>query len=482
MHWVAGSGSGKSLSLGLVAFFDFLRGVPQVLFDPTGQMIDAFLLYVAQLPKPLRSSLWSRIRYLDMSGRGTCAPVWPLLVEYPGDSRQDVADRFLETIRAIDPHLESASIQGYNALYRIGSHTGVILSSLGLQLDHAQDLLNNPRAWLSRIDEAVSRYPEAAPSAAFFRDEYAPLSRSKQLELTHAYRGKLDQLLTDPRMVAMLCSPRASVNFDQVVAGRQAVLLDFRGETNPRKRLFKTRWVYDSLLAFIRHRGPGPHRPLAIHIDEITELTNQTSLEHDLFAADLDYLFNVLQRNYSLWITAAHQQMWQLSARTQETLMSLGTQLIGVVSDMDTAEALARRYAPLDPHRVKRLENVWGTESLPLMGIEGGHSGSLSRNIVLERRPVDFPMHEQVFLAGRTFMTLRPFEFLLKPRTSFELKHVSVEDFIGNPWPSEHQRELAYIRYQLGLRVGPQDLPDPTSAHSFDTMDTTKSHEQQDDD
>lgn len=436
IHVVAGSGSGKSLTLGLIAFLDFLRGIPQVLFDPTGQMIDAFLMYVAQFSKPLRRRLWPQIHYVDMAGRGDQATSWPFLYEHPGDSRQDMADRFLQTCRAIDPHLESASIQGFNALYRIGAPTGIILSSLGLQLDQSLDLLNQPESWTVRLAEAVGRYPEANAAAEFFHTAYTALSASDRLSASHSYRAKVEPLLLDPALSAMFCTSPASVDFAAAVRQRQTILLDFRGETNDRKRLLKTRWAFDSLLAYIRHRGPGRHRPLAIHFDEITELTNQASLEHDLFTRDLDYLFNVVQRNYSCWITAAHQQMWQLSQRTQQTLLSLGTQIVGVVSDIDTAESLSRQFAPLDPKRIKRVRRVW-------MKDKDDHP------FVVEEEPIDFPMHEQVFLAARAFMRLKPFEFLVMPRYGTSMKKVSVADWVGDPWPNQHARALAYIRHRL---------------------------------
>ena len=95
MHWVAASGSGKSLALGLIAFADFLRGVPQVLFDPTGGLANAFLTNVGQFSKPIRQQLWPYVQYVDMAARGdSCVPL-PLLFEYPEDTRQDIADRFL---------------------------------------------------------------------------------------------------------------------------------------------------------------------------------------------------------------------------------------------------------------------------------------------------------------------------------------------------------------------------------------------------
>jgi hypothetical protein len=442
LHVVAGSGSGKSLTLGHLAFFDFLRGVPQILFDPAGQMIDAFLLRIAQFSRPIRKELWPKITYVDMSGRSGSITAWPLLFELSGDNLQDVADRFLQTCRAIDPHLESASIQGYNALYRIGAPTGMVLSSLGLQLDRALDLLSAPEDWDDQLAEAERRNPAAQSAVEFFRREYLPRSPADRLALTNSYRAKVEPIMHDPGLRTMLCTGPPSINIENVVAGRHTVLLDFRGETNPRKRLLKTRWAFDTLLAYIRHRGPGKHRPLAIHFDEITELTNQETLGVDLFARDLDYLFNVLQRNYSIWITAAHQQMWQLSERSQETLLSLGTQMIGVLSDFESASAIARRYSSLDPHRVKRWENVWASD--PVFG-----------HFIIEKRPVDFPLDEQVFRAARAFMALPPFHFFIKPRDDNRLKVTSIESYMGAPWPTDNQHVLDKIRTRLANRYAP---------------------------
>lgn len=449
IHIVAGSGSGKSLTLGLIAFMDFMRGVPQIVFDPTGQTTDAFLMYVAQFSRALRRRVWPLIRYQDMAGRGAHVPAWPLLHEYAGDSRQDIANRFLQTCRAIDPNLETASIQGFNALYRVGAPVGIILSSLGLQLDYALDLLNSPENWEEAFGHAKRDYPDSEAAIESLRTGYLPLSVNDRLALSYSYRAKLEPILLDPRMTQMFCASPGSVDFAEVVRRRQTVLLDFRAETDERKRLLKTRWAFDSIMAFIRHRGPGRHRPLALHFDEITELTNQASLEHDLFTRDLDYLFNVVQRNYSCWITASHQQMWQLSERTQQTLASLGTQIVGVVSDIATAEALARQYAPLDPHRIKRMRAVWMKDKE-------------DQPFVAAAEPVDYPMHEQTYVAAREFMRLKPFEFLVLPRYGQEMKRVSLAGCVGNPWPNEYARLLAFIRHRLTQRAAPPTQPRPS--------------------
>jgi hypothetical protein len=439
----AGSGSGKSVMMGQVlAFFDFLRGVPQVLFDPHGPLIDNVLYRIALLPPAARQQLWRRVLYVDMSGRTAGRIVsFPLHFELGGESRRDVADRFLMTLRKLDPHLQSASVQGWNALYRVGAPTGIVLAALGLQINAAEDLLRRPENWWRRLHEAEARYPEVAPAVAFFRDEYIPLLPTDRIRLANSYLGKLAHFTLDPGMMAMFALSPAGIDFAEVVDRRQTVLLDFRYETNLDRRRFKTRWVFDYLMAYVKHRGAGRHTPLGVMIDELTELTNQTSLEYDLFSADLDELINVYGRNYSLWLTLAHQELFQVSVKTKKTLLTMGTQIIGVTADMEAARDLAYQYAPLDPYRVKRWENVWGA------GVYGGST-------VLEKRPVDMPLEEQTLLAAQRLAGLQPFHFLVKSRSSRTVRRVDARPLIARSWANEHPLALAYIRHQLALRSG----------------------------
>ena len=440
---------------GLFAFFDFLRGVPTVVLDPIGALIDALLLNIAQFSLPYRQRLWQDIIYIDMSGRSDSIVPFPLLYELGGETRQDIAGRFLETCRSLDPHLQSASIQGFNSLYRVGSPTGVILSALGLQLDSALDLLRHPEQWLSRFDEAVARYPEAESAAAFFRQEYLPLLPKDRLALTNTYRGKIEPILHDPTMREMFCTAPAGVTFDEVVRGRKLVLIDLRNESSPKKRAFKIRTAYDHLLAYVRHRGPGKHRPLAVYIDELADMIDgQASLNADPFAQDLDNLINVIARNHSLWLCLAHQAQWQMSERTQKTLLSMGTQIVGVVPDIESAEQLARQFADLDVARVKRYERVWASENLP-----GGYGGHGTSHFVIDHRIVDSPLEEQVYEMARQFMALRPFEFFVRPRDDNRLRRISAARFVGTPWPTDYPEVLAHIRRQLARRMGNSSPP-----------------------
>lgn len=480
IHVVAGSGSGKSLLIGgNIAFGDFMRDTPQVLFDPVGSMIDAFLMRIASVPNPTQDEFCSRILYVDMSARGAHVVPFPLLYELGGETRHDVAERFLATCLAIDPQLQSASIQGWNALQRTGLPVGIILASLGLQLDSAMDLLRRPEAWAPRLNEAVVRHPDAAPAVAFIRDEYIPATPSRRTELTASYRAKVEPFTLDPSMRAMFCSTPSGVDWHRVMADRLTVLLDFRGETNPGKRLFKTRAAFDYVREFVRHRGPGAHLPLALHIDELTELTNAQSLDQSLFARDLDYLLNVLMRGFSCPVTVAHQSMHQVAEPTMKTLMTMGTHVIGVTSDVESAEFIARHFVPLDPRRVKRMERVWTSEHVPANGLVP----AFTNHFVIDERTVDLPLDEQLYVASRAFMNLRPFEYLIKPKGRSTLVHASIKRHVGNPWPTDHADLLSDLRNRLArqacsavVQIAPQG-PIPSV-----TMESDVPHDPRDDD
>lgn len=56
IHIMAGKGSGKSRLMGrIIAWLDFIRGVPQVIFDPHGPTIDNFLDKLLRLPPELQA-------------------------------------------------------------------------------------------------------------------------------------------------------------------------------------------------------------------------------------------------------------------------------------------------------------------------------------------------------------------------------------------------------------------------------------------
>lgn len=460
----AGSGSGKSVFLGrIVCFQHLLRGIPQVIIDPMGALAQNLFLQVALLPIEERERLWPRLTYVEMSGRGDRVVPFPLLRRGPGESLTDVADRFLEALRKIDPHLQGASIQGWNALVRIGRPILMILAALERPLPVAEDILRQPKSWLDTLADAAVRHPELEPAVAYLRDEYAPLNPSERLALARSLLVKIAPFALDPVLRDMFCTTIAGIDLEQVAKEQKTVVIDLRDEMNVERRRFKTRWIYEWLLAYVKQRAPGHAMPFAFTIDELTELTNQVSLGQDLFARDIDTLVNFHGRNRKLYLAFATQEMFALSPETQKTLLTMGTQVHGLTADMESAKQLAEQFFPLDPYRVKRIENVWGS------------SGYGSE--VVEEREAFMPVDEQVLLAAQELLALRPFEFLVKKRRGRRLAKVSARALVEGWWPSDHPEALAYIRHQLQRRSGiarsdlaaSQALP-PVDARGPDTM------------
>src|SRR5689334_5328801 len=68
-HLVAGKGAGKSRLLGrFIAWQDFLRQTPLIVFDPFGPVIDNFLDKLLWLPAAEQQKLASRIVYVPTAG------------------------------------------------------------------------------------------------------------------------------------------------------------------------------------------------------------------------------------------------------------------------------------------------------------------------------------------------------------------------------------------------------------------------------
>lgn len=437
----AGSGSGKSVVGGkVICFQDFLRGLPQIVLDPHGPLIDNFLISVASLPFDVRRLLWSRVRYIDLSGKGDRVTTFPLLYRLPDESLRDAADRFLESLRKTNPQLARAPIMGFPALVRIGRPVLMILTALGEPITAAEQLLLWPQDWEERVRQAELEFPELEAAALFLRGEYSSLKPAEKTSLTRSFLVEVAPFALDPTLRDMFATTIAGIDLAEVEAKGQIVLLDTRRETNTFRRAFKTRWVYEWFMSYIKARGAGNHMPIGFVVDELTELTNQVSLDVDLFARDLDELINVYARNYGIWTTLAHQELFQLSPETQRTLLTMGTQVFGVTADMEAAKRVAEQFFALDPYRVKRMDNVWGS----------GGFGS----VIVEEREAHMPLEEQILLGAQRLMSLQPFEFLIKRKDSPGLIKTSARSLVNSPWPSDHPEALAYIRYQLGLRAG----------------------------
>jgi hypothetical protein len=392
IHIMGTRGASKSRTMGrLIGWQDFIRGIPLVILDPNGGTIDNFLDKIARLPKHVQQQLWARVRYFNMSRMADSVVGLPLYFRFGSESLYEVAQRPLDVFHRLDEHLSSASVQGWNALWHVGTQIGMALAALGLQITEADDLINRPEHWARVLADAAERNPELRPVVTFLRDELRRLPAG-QLQM---WRVKSILFQLDPTMRAMFGASTPGIDWQRALDERWVILLDFRDEHDMERRRFKLLWVFTCLLEFLRRRGPGRHQPVSLIIDELTYLLSAGAMSGSLLEADLHELIQRTSRAYGIWLTIAHQELTQLPDRLQADVMSMGTQILGATTDTVTARQLARRFIRFDPTRVKKREPVYA------MGWE------------IDQRTVEYSVDEQFELESAHFLDLPPYEFLV---------------------------------------------------------------------
>ncbi len=400
----ATKGTGKTRLAGRVILWgDFLQGVAQVAIDPVGGLCDEFLDKFRLLSPREQRVLSARVRYIDMAGRvGTDGRkrVTPFpLYQIEGDeSLYAVAQRYIDIIGRVDPSLSNAPMLGMNALRPLASDVGAVLAAIGGQITEAPALLRDPRLYREQIEEAVRRYPEIDTAANYLLDEYPALSpRDKQM-LASSLLSKLHVFGRDPVQRAIYGASRG-IDWRAVVDGKLTVLLDFSRIQGREAIQFAILVVYFSLMRFIQRRGPSKsHPPVGLVIDEITFLLGSPESQTEL-GEDLVHLIDRVSRSHNVWLTLIHQELNQISPRIEMTLRRCGTQILGSTSDQDAALAVARRFYPYTPHRVKKGDAVYSS-------YEGA-------SYVIDERQTYYSIQEQQELNSRRVIELEPFHFLI---------------------------------------------------------------------
>jgi hypothetical protein len=252
----------------------------------------------------------------------------------------------------------------------------------------------------------------------------------------------------------MFGSNTPGIDWREVERERQTVLIDFRHEQDPEMRRFKLLWVFSSLYEHIKFRGRSP-RPLAVLIDEISALTQKVFSGENPLAAELDEFINQYMRGHNVWLSCIHQELNQIDEHLRNTLLSLGTYIIGGTSSMDSARLLADALFLRDPSRVKHWRKVW---------MSGGSlRGVPQPAYVVDVEPEFMPLEEQKELFAQRVKRLGLFQFLVRPALSegligttvypLSIHHVDRDPITGQgAFPEQHI--LARIRSILAARSG----------------------------
>jgi hypothetical protein len=411
MVGIGAPGVGKSRLFGrVIAWQDFLLELPQVIIDPSGGTIDNFLdklvCTLADLPTDKRPAVWERIRYVDLGAKDFVCP-FPLYYRLGTEqSLLEISERYLELILKSNPWLLTAQVLGWPPLHDVGAHTGMILAALGLQITSAQDLLRHPEEWEGRFTEVVARYPEAAPAVAYFRDEYIPMRASDRKRLTNPFFEKIFTFNLDPQLKAMFGSPSPGINWDDVSANNQTVLLDFRNVRGENRR-FKLLWVFAYLYEWIKARGRRDV-PFGVLIDEFVALTQKALAGENPLAVELDEFIQQYMRSSQIWLTIGLQSPHQLDDQLRQTVLSLGTYLIGQAATMEGARVLADSVYLRDPYWVKHWRLA--PDPLPRWARLDDYEPPVE--------PEFMPLEEQTELFANRIRRLKQYQFLVRPAES----------------------------------------------------------------
>lgn len=447
LHIMGGPGSGKSRLVGRVtAWSDFVNGIPQVIIDPTGVTIANFIDKLNRLAPDFERRWWeqyrqplppewiraldalldhlaSRLIYVDMSENGAFPLYYPLFAD---ESLFDRSQRFLEIVRRMDPELESASIEGWNALYRLGTFVGMILSALGLQITEAEDLIRNPEQWGGRFDQALSRYPEVRPAVSFFRE----FIQKKELRArrSDSFLTKILAFSADPSMAILFGTGTRAVNPEPLIENKQTALFNVSKIHNADRRRLLMLWATSEVITYAKFRGSaGRLHPFSLVIDEVSQILSYRGKGQSIMAADVEDLVSVVARNYGVFLTIMHQSLTQLDPSIQAALMQ-GHQIIGTIPNPDDAQLVACYFFRYNPYWVKKEIPVWmGLQSEPFydpveykkVGKEHttyqmDHVSTRTIPTIIDYTTEEFSIDEQIQLLTQEIQDLKRFQFLVK--------------------------------------------------------------------
>jgi len=452
VRFVAGPGSGKSRAIGrFIIFPNIVRGKPQLILDPSGGIVANVLDKLIRMPAAAQRALARRIRYVDVGATDYIVPMPLYQPSHSAETLYETANRFPMVLYALDPHLQSAPIMGWNSLHECAIKAGQIATAMGLQVDFVADLIAEPRKYKTLLREVTARYPELAPAAAYF-----PNSNSVRERRTGSFTNKLMPIVSDPTMLATFASSPAGIDWEEVVAKGLTVLVDFQNEHDPERRRFKMIWFFRNFLDFAKRRGmAGRGNEIAFIIDELTQLLGHGSSEsNSVLADDLEEMVAVVARAYGVNPILAHQNLTQIDERIRNILMQCGTQIVGTLSNPDDALYLARQFLHYDPRKVKKQEPVW----MSVQQFDSyGYRTDLSWPEIIDYRTAEYTPEEQLLMATEQFRLPR-FQFLVRPalgegQISPHIHRISIERMDVGQYPDAEtiNQVLTVLRARDGI-------------------------------
>lgn len=410
-----GSGSGKTVLASLIAFQDWKRGKPAIIVDPYGSFVNTVLgmiwrdIEASSLSAEGKTQRWLSVKYVDVAARWGYVTPFPLLYRYPGETLYSVGERLVAAITRWDPDLKTASIQGLNSIIKVLIPAIMDMAALGpaYQVTEIPELLRSlenkglNQKWQTLLAQALANDPSVAPAVRFFTEEYPGWKDQTRERSVEALEVKLAPFLYNPTMMASFAASQPGLNWDEVIAQGNIVLLDFSGLHHEHRR-FALLWiVWFVLIEYFKHRGSGyHHRPVSLFLEEISAYQSENALVRQMLADDLNELINILRRQYRIWLTVIHQENYQFDTRIRQNLASLGCQILGVSHDYQSALETARDFFPYQP-LVKRQDPVWGRNAQ-------------GQPIILDYRPQYYSFEEQYHMLAQLLQRQKQWKFMAR--------------------------------------------------------------------
>jgi hypothetical protein len=173
-------------------------------------------------------------------------------------------------------------------------------------------------------------------------------------------------------------------------------------------------------------------------------------------AQELDEFINVYMRQHTIWFSCAHQELYQIDEQLRNTMLSLGTYILGATASMAAARELADALFSRDPYVVKHYKNVWGSAQDPKGGI-------FPLYFVIDVEPEFLPLDEQTELFAQQIKKLGRFQFLLRPALAeghigsvvlpLTIRHEDVDPYTGE-YQFPEQPLMVRVRRVLAEKSG----------------------------
>jgi hypothetical protein len=450
-------GHGKSRLIGRMICRAMAREkIGCVVLDPLGGTIDNVLDSLNRLDEPERSEVFSRIRYMDMSGETGFVPRFPLLYRRSDESLYNAASRVVDLIGRIDPALHGASIQGFRRMAAILTPLCMVFLAYGLPIDAVFAFLDNPHSFDKHL-KRLENHPEARNAALDIRRLFLTnlLSPQKQEERTEVLRNRLQLVRHDPVSRAMFTTP-PTVDWDEVSREGLQLYIDFSHEEAELSKEMKLFAVWQSLLSYIARRGSRgrSYPPLLVVMDELMWFVDSEALSTLQLIRDLRQVIQMRMRNANIGLCLATQSISQLPEELAKVCLDMSNQLYGTVSDTDQAISLAKRWFELNPDEIKWLERHYSYNRV---------TGTQVSTTVVFRS-----LEEQAYIKSRKFTNLQKHEWLYA-RSEGEgylpmgLNSISTESLDPGIGPKE--QELSGIRRRLSARDGIPVSSIPARSH-----------------